>query len=43
MTKTVKPQYGMLDIAKFLCALLILFYHFFSENKDIRGGICNDI
>lgn len=31
MTKTAKPQYGMLDIAKFLCALLILFYHFFSE------------
>ncbi|MBQ6996894.1 MAG: acyltransferase [Oscillospiraceae bacterium] len=35
MTKTVKPQYGMLDIAKFLCALLILFYHFFSENGSV--------
>ena len=37
MTKTAKPQYGMLDIAKFLCALLILFYHFFSENGSLPG------
>jgi hypothetical protein len=37
MTKTVKPQYGMLDVAKFLCALLILFYHFFSENGSLPG------
>lgn len=35
MTKTAKQQYGMLDIAKFLCALLILFYHFFSENGSL--------
>lgn len=35
MTKTAKTQYGMLDVAKFLCALLILFYHFFSENGSL--------
>ena len=35
MSKTAKPQYGMLDVAKFLCALLILFYHFFSENGSL--------
>ncbi len=35
MTKTEKRQYGMLDIAKFLCALLILFYHFFSEHGSL--------
>lgn len=35
MTKTAKKQYGMLDVAKFLCALLILFYHFFSENGSL--------
>lgn len=26
-----RRQYTMLDVGKFLCALLILFYHFFSE------------
>ena len=35
MTQTAKKQYGMLDVAKFLCALLILFYHFFSENGSL--------
>ena len=35
MTQTSKPQHGMLDVAKFLCALLILFYHFFSENGSL--------
>ena len=35
MTKTAKTQYGLLDVAKFLCALLILFYHFFSENGSL--------
>ena len=28
-----KITYSMLDIAKFLCALLILFYHYFTENR----------
>ena len=37
MTKTARPQYGMLDVAKFLCALLILFYHFFSEHGSLPG------
>lgn len=35
MKRKEKPQYEMLDIAKFLCALLILFYHFFSENGSL--------
>ncbi|MBE5737089.1 MAG: acyltransferase [Clostridiales bacterium] len=30
-----KKQYGMIDVAKFLCALLILVYHYFSEHGPI--------
>lgn len=30
-----KTTYAMLDIAKFLCALLILFYHYFSEHRAL--------
>ncbi len=32
---TGKTTYSMLDIAKFLCALLILFYHYFSEHGPL--------
>lgn len=32
-----KRSYGMLDVCKFCCALLILFYHFFSEHGDLPG------
>lgn len=32
-----KTPYVGLDIGKFLCALLILFYHYFSENGSPRG------
>ena len=35
MRKIAKPHYGMLDLAKFLCALLILLYHFFSEHGSL--------
>ena len=35
MSRIAKPYYGMLDLAKFLCALLILFYHFFSEHGSL--------
>ena len=32
-----KNTYAMLDVAKWLCALLILFYHYFSEHGPIPG------
>lgn len=32
-----KRSYGMLDVCKFCCALLILFYHFFSEHGGLPG------
>lgn len=32
-----KQQYPMLDLAKFLCALLVLFYHYFSEYGSLPG------
>ncbi len=32
MSQLAKKNYAMLDLAKFLCALLILFYHYFSEH-----------
>ncbi len=34
-----KQTYTGLDIGKFLCALLILFYHFFSEHGPVPGLI----
>lgn len=34
-----KKSYGMLDICKFCCALLILFYHFFSEHGGLPGNL----
>ena len=30
-----KKQYGMIDLAKFLCAILILLYHYFSEHGPV--------
>lgn len=37
-TETVnRKTYAGLDIAKFLCALLILFYHYFSEHGTLPG------
>ena len=32
---SMKKKYAGLDIAKFLCALVVLFYHFFSEHGPI--------
>ncbi len=32
MSSLAKKNYSMLDLGKFLCALLILFYHYFSEH-----------
>ncbi len=32
MSRLIKKNYSMLDLAKFFCALLILFYHYFSEH-----------
>ena len=30
-----KKKYNGLDIGKFLCAFLILFYHYFSEHRGL--------
>lgn len=35
--RTVKPGYPGVDVGKFLCALLILFYHYFSEHGPLPG------
>lgn len=35
MENAEKKQYGMIDVVKFLCALLILLYHYFSEHGPI--------
>lgn len=34
---TEKRSYGMLDVCKFCCGLLILLYHFFSEHGGLPG------
>lgn len=34
-----RRRYPALDIAKFLCALMILFYHYFSEHGPVPGII----
>lgn len=35
MTENTKTTYTALDVGKFLCALLILFYHYFSEHGPV--------
>lgn len=34
-----KSTYYGLDVGKFLCAILILFYHYFSEHEPLPGII----
>lgn len=36
---TERKQYPAVDIAKFCCALLILFYHYFSEHGPVAGFV----
>ncbi|MBM6693276.1 acyltransferase [Pseudoflavonifractor capillosus] len=33
----IKPVYPGIDIGKFICAFLILFYHYFSEHGSLPG------
>lgn len=35
--KSTKCMYLGLDVGKFLCAFLILFYHYFSEHGSLPG------
>ena len=42
MEKQNKKIYPGLDIGKFLCAFLILFYHYFSEHGPLPG-ILNEV
>ncbi len=37
MKLTERKTYTALDVGKFLCALLILFYHYFSEHGSLPG------
>lgn len=37
MEQNIKINYNGLDVGKFLCAFLILFYHYFSEHGSLPG------